>query len=164
MTFRSEKINRVLLLAISCSLFFISCRQIDVFEKNATIPNYKWDNKYKATGTFSISDTLAAYNIYIVLRHMDSYQYNNIWLNIGLQAPGDTMYVQRVPLTLAADDAKGWEGTGMDDIWEVRKLINGQPRRFIKKGQYNFSISQAMRDNPLPGIMNVGLRVEKAER
>ena len=62
------------------------------------------------------------------------------------------------------DDAKGWEGTGMDDIWEVRKLINGQPRRFIKKGQYNFSISQAMRDNPLPGIMNVGLRVEKAER
>ena len=81
-------------------------------------------------------------------------------MNVGLQGPGDTMYFQKVNLTLGTD-ANEWEGTGMNDIWEVRKLINGRPRRFIKKGEYNFSISQIMRDNPLPNIMSVGLRVDK---
>jgi gliding motility-associated lipoprotein GldH len=161
MIFDSQKIKGFFLIVIFCTGVLISCRQIDVFEKNTTIPHYKWDNKYKATGTFSISDTSAPYNIYIVLRHTDSYQYSNIWLNVGLQGPGDTMHFQKVNLVLA-DDVNGWEGTGMNDIWEVRKLINVWNRSIIKKkGEYHFSISQAMRDNPLPGIMNVGLRVDK---
>ena len=147
---------------ISCLLFFISCRQIDVFEKNTTIPHYKWDNAYKAEGSFIISDTMSAYNIFIVLRHLDAYKYNNIWLNVGLQSPGDTMYFQKINLSLGSD-ANGWEGTGMNDIWEIRKLINGQPRRFIKKGAYKFSISHVMRDNPLANIMSVGLRIDKAQ-
>lgn len=153
--------KRAFILIISLIVFLTACKHIDVFEKSTTIPHYKWDNKNNATGTFNISDTNSAYNIYIVLRHKDSYKYNNIWLNVGLKAPGDTMYFQKVNLTLA-EDATGWEGTGMNDIWEVRKLINGQPRRFIKNGEYTFSIGQIMRDNPLPGIMSVGLRVDKA--
>lgn len=161
MIFQGKKINSVFLLGLICSLLLLSCRQIDVFEKDATVPQYKWDSKYKVTGTFNVSDTINHYNIYIVLRHKDSYLYNNIWLNVGLQGPGDTMYYQKVNLVLAADDTNGWEGTGMNDIWEVRKVITGMPRRFIKNGQYNFSISQVMRDNPLMGIMNVGLRVTK---
>ena len=72
------------------------------------------------------------------------------------------MFFQNINLTLA-NDANGWEGSGMNDIWEVRKLVNGQPRRFIKAGDYKFSITQIMRDNPLPGIMSAGLRVQRAE-
>ncbi len=159
--FSGKNKNYFFLLISTCLLFLLSCRQIDVFEKNTTIPHYKWDYKYKAEGTFTITDTVAAYNIYIVLRHTDAYKYNNIWMNVGLQAPGDTMYFQKVNLSLATE-SNGWDGTGMNDIWEVRKLINGEPRRFIKNGQYKFSISQIMRDNPLPNIMSVGLRVDKA--
>ncbi|MEO7524339.1 MAG: gliding motility lipoprotein GldH [Ferruginibacter sp.] len=161
MIFRQKEINGFFLSGVICSLLLLSCRQIDVFEKNSTIPKYKWDNKYEVSGSFDIADTINPYNIYVVLRHKDSYLYNNLWLNVGLQSPGDTMYYQKVNLVLAADDANGWEGTGMNDIWEVRKMITGQPRRFIKQGKYNFSIRQIMRDNPLMGIMNVGLRVTK---
>ena len=96
------------------------------------------------------------------MRHTDAYKYNNIWLNIGLQPPGDSLITQKVNLTLG-DDANGWEGTGMNDIWEVRKLLNGQPRRFKKAGNYYFTISQIMRDNPLEHIMNAGLRLEKKQ-
>jgi gliding motility-associated lipoprotein GldH len=71
------------------------------------------------------------------------------------------MFFQHINLTLA-NDASGWEGAGMDDIWEVRKLINGQPKRFMKMGEYQFNITQIMRDNPLPEIMSVGLRVQKS--
>ncbi|MBS1742625.1 MAG: gliding motility lipoprotein GldH [Bacteroidetes bacterium] len=161
MTYGSNKILRLLIYVLLCSAGMSACKQIDVYEKTTTIPQYKWDRSFPATGTFTISDTNTAYNIYIVMRHTDSYNYNNIWLNVGLQSPGDTMYFQKVEMQLA-DDQHGWEGTGMNDIWEVRKLVNGQAKRFIRNGEYHFSISQIMRDNPLPGIMNVGLRVEAA--
>ena len=149
-----------LIFVIITSLIAESCKQIDVFEKNTNIPGLKWQSDFAVTGTFNIEDTLSAYNLYLVLRHTDAYQYNNIWLNVGLQSPGDSLYYQKVDLSLG-NDASGWEGTGMNDIWEVRKPL-AQNKRFKRKGEYNFSILQVMRDNPLLHIMSAGLRVEKA--
>ena len=154
---------KIFLLILILSTAFISCREIDLFEKNIAVPNMQWFNNYNATGSFIIKDTNSTYNVLIVLRHTDAYLYNNIWLNVGLQAPGDAgLKYQKINLTLG-NDAKGWEGIGMNDIWEVRKLISGVPKKFIKAGTYNFSIAQLMRDNPLQHIISVGLSIQKAK-
>ncbi|MFN8244173.1 MAG: gliding motility lipoprotein GldH [Ferruginibacter sp.] len=150
----------IFLLAVLPAVWFSSCRPIDVYEKSTPIPGYKWKSNFTVKGSFTIRDTVNRYSIYLVLRHTDAYRYNNIWLHIGLQAPGDTMFFQRTDLQLASD-ASGWEGTGMNDIWEVRKLLNGEPRRFRRAGTYQFSIAQIMREDPLPEIMSVGLRIQK---
>lgn len=153
-------IIRTLGTAIFISFLFISCKQVDVFEKSTPIPHYQWQHHFAVNGSFMITDTSSAYNIYIVLRHTDAYKYNNLWINAGLQAPGDSMIFQKVNLVLA-NDATGWEGTGMDDIWEVRKLLNGEPKKFKKSGEYKFTISHIMRDNPLTDIMSMGMRVQR---
>lgn len=144
------------LLAI---MLLASCRQVAVFEKNTPIPDYKWSLGYAAKGSFEITDTLSSYNIYIVLRHTDAYEFNNIWLNVGLQSPGDSLFFQKVDLPLGSD-AGGWEGTGMNDIWEVRKPL-ALNKRFRKNGEYQFSIFHIMRQDPLKWVMSAGLRVEK---
>lgn len=131
-----------------------------MFEKTVPIPSQAWFYDNKPSFTFHITDTSASYTIYIVLRHTDSYSYNNLWLIIGSQAPGDTMRSQNINLDLG-NDTKGWEGTGMDDIFEVRKNITPGPVPFKKAGTYTFNISQIMRENPLRHILNVGIRVEK---
>ena len=95
-----------------------------------------------------------------MLRHTDAYNYNNLWLTLGSQAAGDTMRYQNINVELG-DDAKGWAGTGMDDIFEVRKNITPGPIPFKKSGNYTFSVAQIMRENPLKHILNVGMRVEK---
>lgn len=151
---------RVLILSVASCLLFSSCTQIDVFEKSTAIPAYEWKQNFTAKGDFIVADTVTPFSIYLVLRHTDAYKYNNIWLNVGLQPPGDTMHIQKVNLVLG-DDANGWEGSGMNDIWEVRKLLNGDARRFKQPGKYSYSISQIMRDNPLVHIMSVGVRIEK---
>jgi len=151
----------VLSFLLGLILVISSCRQINVYEKVTLIPNYEWQTNFAATGTFVIEDTAAFYNLNIVLRHTDAYRYNNIWLNVGLQSPGDTLYFQKIDLSLG-NDADGWEGTGMNDIWEVRKSLSGEPRRFKKKGTYQFRILHMMRDEPLKNVMSAGLRVEKA--
>lgn len=138
-----------------------SCVKIDEFEKTEMIQGQKWYYKEVPSFTFSISDTTARYNVYITLRHTDQYNYNNIWLKLGVKSPADSTVYQNVNLILA-EDAKGWEGSGMNDIFEVRKLISKGPVSFPRSGEYIFTIAQIMRENPLENIMNVGLRVEKA--
>lgn len=159
MCFKFDDVNRVLILFFLCSTIF-SCRQIDLYEKNTPIPNYEWKSSFAAEGSFNITDTISTYNIYVTLRHTDSYEYNNIWLQIGLKNPDDTMRFQRVDLSLG-NDQNGWEGTGMNDIWDVRKKLNDQALQFKKPGIYNFEIKQIMRDNPLKNIMSAGMRIEK---
>jgi gliding motility-associated lipoprotein GldH len=113
-----------------------------------------------ATGSFDIKDTAALYNTYLVLRHTDTYPYENIWLNLGLQAPGDSMRFVRYNLSLV-NGSMGWEGTGMNDIWEVRKRLQIGDGRFKKAGTWNFAIYHLMRNDPLPAMLSAGLRVEK---
>lgn len=150
---------RIIIFAFFISTLF-SCRQIDVYEKNTPIPKYEWNNSFAAKGSFIISDTTSLYNIYVTLRHTDAYAYNNIWLQIGLKNPGDTLRYQRVDLSLG-NDQNGWEGTGMNDIWDVRKKLNDQALQFKKPGEYSFEIRQVMRDEPLKNIISAGMRIEK---
>jgi gliding motility-associated lipoprotein GldH len=146
------------LAAACCSLLFMSCTQTGVFEKSTGIPNYDWKSSFAIKGDFSITDTVSFTNAYIVLRHTDAYRYNNIWLTVGIQAPGDSMHYKKVDLQLGTD-AEGWAGSGMNDIWELRQLIFSQP--FKKAGTYQYTINQIMRDDPLTGVMSAGLRIEK---
>ncbi|MBN8855374.1 MAG: hypothetical protein BGO55_27180 [Sphingobacteriales bacterium 50-39] len=146
------------LLWSSCSL------PSDVFEKDVVIPGHQWATSFKPHVDFTIAgaDTADRYNIYLVLRHSDAYLYNNIWIRGTVQAPGDSVpKSQRYDLTLATND-KGWLGSGMDDIYEHRVLI--QPdTKFTKPGTYSFTLEQIMRDDPLQHVFNVGVRVEKAK-
>ena len=156
-SFKSNNISYTLIVAV---IFFFSCKQLDLFEKNNPIPNHSWSSRYSSNAQFLITDTNAVYNIFIILRHTDAYKYNNIWLNIGIKVPKDTMQFKKINLVLG-DDSKGWDGTGMGDIWYVKRRINNQPYKFKKSGVYEFSIFNIMRDDPLLEIMSVGISVEK---
>lgn len=153
------KVPVIVLLISSC---LAACSTVEVFERNASIPKHNWQYSLQPEFDFAITDTVSMYNLYVVLRHTDAYRYNNIWLNVGSQSPADSMRYQRFDLQLG-NDATGWEGTGMDDIWELRKSITKGPFKFNKTGTYKFSIAQVMRENPLPEIVSVGVRVEKVK-
>jgi gliding motility-associated lipoprotein GldH len=65
-----------------------------------------------------------------------------------------------VELTLA--DARGkWLGSGYGNTRDNRILFK-KNFRFPEAGTWHFELEQAMRMNPLPQIMDVGLRIEKA--
>ncbi len=138
----------------------MSCIKTDLFEKQAVIPDQQWFYNYVPEFTFHIDDTTSLYNVYVVLRHTDLYKYNNIWLRVGLRSPLDSFNFQNINLILGTD-SKGWEGSGMNDIFETRKNISSGPFSFKTSGNYTFSIAQIMRQNPLYYVLNIGLRVEK---
>jgi gliding motility-associated lipoprotein GldH len=148
------------LTCLTLLLSATACLKVELFEKNVSIPHHQWDYKFKPTVQFNIEDTVSAYDLYIVIRHTDAYNYNNIWLNLFIQAPGEAASSQQIDIPLASNE-KGWLGKGMDDIFEHRYKVTRQPIAFRKAGTYNFTLEQIMRENPLDHVIDVGLRVEK---
>ncbi|MEO5683383.1 MAG: gliding motility lipoprotein GldH [Chitinophagaceae bacterium] len=147
-------------LLIGCSLYLAACNSpIGVFEKDIAFKKQEWQGINKPSFNFTIADTAAAYNIYLVLRHTDAYGFNNIWMKVTRKGP-DTTYTQQVDLRLATN-GQGWLGTGMDDIWEHRIPITQGAARFRRSGAYEFTLEQVMRQDPLLHVLNAGIRIEK---
>jgi gliding motility-associated lipoprotein GldH len=154
--------RQIVLLLLPCLIFVASCSSIDVFEKNINFKKHEWEASEKPAVRFNISDTASLYNIYLVLRHSDAYNFNNIWLTLSVQQPGDSAKkTSQYDLRLASNE-KGWLGSGMDDIFEQRVLV--QPRTKLKAGDYDVTLEHSMRQDPLQHVLSVGLRVEKVQQ
>ena len=154
-----KQIRFWLLIAITSQLIASSCTTIDLYEKTVPIPNHAWLNSFRPSFDFTIKDTSSLYQLFLVLRHDEKYNYNNIYLNLYVKAPGQdsTIKFQR-DLTLATNE-KGWKATGMDDIYEHRIPL-GDPQT-LKAGNYKFTLEQIMRENPLQNVYDAGIRIEK---
>jgi gliding motility-associated lipoprotein GldH len=153
----------VLLFLLFTSLWMGCAAPDGIYEKNIALPGQQWADSFRPSFSFTISDkdTAYRYNIFIVLRHTDAYNYNNIWIRGTIRQPGDsTARNDRYDLLLATND-KGWLGTGMEDIYEQRVSIQ-QSTRFKQPGVYSFTLEQVMREDPLKHVLNVGVRIERA--
>ena len=145
------------LVLVLSTLLLASCTSIDLYEKNVAILGFKWESSFRPEFTFTIKDASTPYQLFLVLRHNEKYSYNNIWINLYSQPPGDTMHKAAFELQLANNEK--WLASGMDDIYEHRiKLTDPQ---YLRAGVYHFRVEQIMREDPLENVMNVGLRVEK---
>lgn len=145
-------------LAILSSLMVSSCKQVELYERLTNIPGARWQRSFVPTYKFEISDTSRYYKVYVVIRHTNSYPYRNIWLNVGIRNPQDSMRTQPFDLPLAASDK--WLGVGMDDIFERRILLLPKPVKFSKSGTIEFTLQHQMRIDPLPYVLQAGIRVE----
>lgn len=150
------------ILLLSGSVWFSSCTKIDLFEKVATIPDHEWKSSFRPSFSFEIKDTTVPYQLYVILRHNEKYNFNNIWINLHTQSPDGTVSKAQYELPLATNE-KGWLGTGMDDLYEHRIALTPINKRFFfkKAGIYTFSLEHVMREEPLKNVVNVGLRIEK---
>ena len=153
-----------LLAAFVVSLF--SCTKINLYEKVTAIPAHEWQSSFKPQFRFTITDTAAPYQLFVLLRHTEKYNYKNIWITLYTNTPGDSA-ISKVQYELPlATNEKGWLGNGMDDLYEHRIALtpfNGD-FYFKKPGEYVFTIEHIMREDPLHEVMNVGLRIEKKQR
>jgi gliding motility-associated lipoprotein GldH len=137
---------------------FAACNTIDVYEKTAPIPLHEWSSNNRLSFKFTSTDTSAYYNIYFVIRHSESYHFNNIYVDFTSVLPDKKQETQRLNLTLA--NGNRWLGSAMDDIIEQRVPISKNPVR-LAKGDYTFYLQQVMREDPLQNVLNAGIRVEK---
>jgi gliding motility-associated lipoprotein GldH len=161
MLLQTKKINfyAPLFLCLFCAVLLNSCQTIDLFEKVVSIPQQEWKSSFKPQFNFAIKDTQTHYDIYVLLRHNEKYEFNNIWISLTYQLKGQQPVTGQYELPLANNE--GWIGTAMDDLYEHRIRITPPEGIALKAGEYTFTIGQIMRNDPLENILNIGLRIEK---
>ncbi|MCS6991091.1 MAG: gliding motility lipoprotein GldH [Chitinophagales bacterium] len=138
----------------------VSCEPNRHYEKNIVIKKYVWDSAFVPEFVVEISDTSHLYNLYLNIRHATHYPYRNIWLIVSMISPDGQQHSRRIEVQLGDEHGK-WFGDGLGDIWDYQTLIQ-QHAYFPAPGLYRFQVIHNMRQDPLPGIMAIGLRIEKA--
>tara|TARA_R110000868_G_scaffold290568_5_gene550753 strand:+ start:571 stop:1044 length:474 start_codon:yes stop_codon:yes gene_type:complete len=150
-----------LLIALICTCFLLACDQDIVFEENLKLEDAKWDRDELAQFEFEIQDSSLNYAIFLHFRHGGNYPYRNIYLFTRTESPEGKIAIDTAQMVLA--DARGkWMGKGIGDLFDYEFKFKEGPL-FPEKGTYSFTIEQAMREQTLPEITNVGVSIKQIE-
>jgi len=149
--------NRILIFCLI--LLIAACDSNRYFEENQTIKDHDWYIESPLVFLVPVTDTASAYNVYINVRNAGYYRYSNLYLFVNTTLPGGQLQRDTLECLLAAPDGK-WLGDGLGDIWDNRIMFKRNVG-FPEPGEYKFELIQAMRVNPLSGIMDAGIRIEK---
>ncbi len=144
-----------------CILFFSSCDNKRIFEKNQEIPESGWSSNHPVRFDVDIKDPSMPTNFYINVRNAEGYPYGNLFLFIHTKFPNGKVSNDTLECILADEKGK-WIGSGIGDIYD-NQIPFKKNVQFPLAGVYSFEIEQGMRVETIPLIMDVGLRIEKAE-
>jgi len=153
--------RHLFILSLVTVIVLSSCDPNLVFEKNIKIQDGIWYRENIVHFEVVIEDTISSHNLFVNVRNTSLYPMSNLYLFIETTAPSGHSVRDTVEVILADEKGK-WLGSGLGDIWDLQQLYK-QNVRFAQRGKYSFKFKQAMRTEKLPFILDVGLRVEKAE-
>ncbi|MBL7914843.1 MAG: gliding motility lipoprotein GldH [Bacteroidia bacterium] len=153
--------TRVFVCLLFVAIAFTSCDSSRYFEENKEIPKMEWDKDVPISFLVSVEDTSLGYNVYINVRNAGFYRFSNLYLFVNTTFPQGQVHRDTVECILASPEGR-WLGEGLGDIWDNRILFK-ENVQFTQPGEYRFELNQAMRINPLPGIMDAGIRIEKVD-
>lgn len=140
-------------------LAMTACDPGRIYDQSLAINDASWDRDSVLHYEVAIDDSLQLSNFFISIRNNTDYPYSNIYLFLTTEFPNGHATTDTIECILA--DKKGqWLGTGSGRLKDNLIMLQ-QSLRFPLSGTYNFYIEQGMREENLPGIEDVGLRVEK---
>ncbi len=152
---KMKKILYILFLAI----LLVSCGNDKLFNDSVVIPEAKWDNRMLPFFDLTVNDTLSDYAFYLNIRHLENYRYSNLYVFLHTEFPNGNITHDTIECTFARPDGS-WMSKGSGTIRSAKILLN-PALRFPLTGSYHFEIEQAMRDDVLKGITDIGLSFEK---
>jgi gliding motility-associated lipoprotein GldH len=141
---------------------FVGCKETGLYQKVYFMKGNVWSFQEQPLFEFDVKDTASSYQLYFLIRHTDAYEYNNVWISLKSQLPGDSV-IRKERFDIPLADQNKWLGSGMDDIYDHRVLLYREPVKFSKPGLYKVNIGHEMRVEPLEQVFNVGLRIEKVK-
>lgn len=145
-------------------LSLVSCDSKRLYENNLPIENDIWNINQVLEFDYNCVDTISETKLMVNVRHTSTYPFSNLWLFVSTTNPNGIQKKDTLECVLSEKNGK-WLGDGLGDIWDIQCQF--KTMQFKEDGIYNFRIEQAMRHGDLakiemlPGVMEVGLRIEK---
>ncbi|MDO9038216.1 MAG: gliding motility lipoprotein GldH [Lutibacter sp.] len=162
------KIHKQLSLAAFIFLL-LSCNSNVVFDQYIPIEDQQWPSEKGIDFIVNNLDTISANNVFINIRNNKDYEFSSLFLIAKIELPNGYKVIDTLEYEMT--DASGnWLGSGFTDLKE-NKLFYKENVVFSEIGIYKFNIQNATRGindiqgkNPLKGITDVGLSIEKIKK
>jgi len=152
--------GNIFFLVMFIGMALWACDPDRIYENNVKIPEGNWLCSDRKCFEVDITDTISLCNIYINIRNNSNYKYMDLWLFVDVFSPVGTVERDTVKIMIADHRGK-WMGHGLGDKFDLRMVFRKNVL-FPATGKYIFVYEHAMRDEPLTGIDDTGLRIEKA--
>jgi len=149
---------------LCCMITFVtSCNFDSIYERSVDIPKEEWKKNQAITFDIPIADTINGYRIVVNVRNSNEYPYSNLFLFLTTFSPNGNSIKDTLEMTLADNKGK-WLGSGFGGTWSTEAILrNNMVIRFPSSGSYKIEVIQAMRDDILRGIKDIGIKVERAK-
>ena len=149
------------ILGVLMLIFLVGCSTSGEGVTMNSIDN-KWSKKTEQKFKLEITDPQNPKNIIFVVRNNNDYPYSNIRFIVNFKNPKTKIaQVDTLNYVLAKPNGE-WLGTGFGETKET--LFQYKTNyKFPEKGKYEIAVSQAMRNDALPGIEDLGIKVETAK-
>lgn len=123
--------------------------------------NGAWSKKQSQNIQFKVDDAQNPKNIIFVVRNNDDYPYSNLRLIVSFESPKKKIVTDTLNYILAKPNGE-WLGTGFGETKEILFQYK-MNYKFPENGLYKIDVKQAMRKDILPGIEDLGLKIEQAK-
>lgn len=159
---KHKRIFLVLCILLT-AIFFSSCNKGEIYYDFKTIKDEKWSKN--DTLYFHIDSGMIQpgekYNISIELSNSANYPYQNIWLYVSDNFR-HTVFENKSKQYMLADEFGRWYGSGWGAIYQM-SLEYGKELIFFESRDYCIKIVHGMRNEPLEGIEQIGVKIVKSE-
>lgn len=155
---------RIIFCAAMITLLMMGCDSNRVYEKNVEFKDRTWKIAAPAAFDFQIKDATRKYNLLMDVRNSIEYPYARLFVNYNLR--GDSASLAKELISVYLFDQKTGKpfGTsGLGDIYDHQFPVL-KNFTFKKAGTYQMNFQQFMRQDTIPGIIAIGLRVEVATK
>jgi gliding motility-associated lipoprotein GldH len=142
-------------------ILLLSCNSDIIFTDNVAMQDNVWELSNVPDFSFLIDDTARLTDVILTLRSGSDYPYRNLFLFVTISSPDGNIMTDTLEYYLA-DEKGNWYGKGFGDIHEF-SLPYRTNVYFPEKGTYLIKIQHGMRIGDLPGIYDIGLRIEKSK-
>lgn len=140
----------------------LACQEGPLVQSVASFSEDQWYTDSVVTVDVNVTDTQAVYRVSFQIRHTADYPYNNLYLFREIRSANQTEYQDTVEIRLANEAGK-WNGSGVGALKTLELPYRQAGLRFPKPGTYRFRFQHGMRDEPLVGIRDFALTIEKEE-
>lgn len=144
------------------ALLAASCGPSPEFAVVRTISNEQWYRDSMLVFEVPVTDTAATYRVQLDVRHAGNYPYRNLYVGRDVLYRGGTAYQDTAEFQLALSDGR-WIGSGIAGLKTVSLAYRTEGLRFPKADTFRFRLQHLMRDEPLPGIHAVSLKLYRIE-
>ncbi|MFN8284825.1 MAG: gliding motility lipoprotein GldH [Chitinophagales bacterium] len=147
------------ILVLIISIFFFSmCEQKHFYNEYKSVNAKDWQPTDTLSFPVIIDEQNKTFQYSISIRHEKEYEFSNIWLKVIVKGNKvDTSFRYEIPLFKS--DGKPYGKSSGSLCTQTVPLNTNLP--LSAKGKYEIKIVQLMRKEPLAGITDVGVIIDK---